>query len=141
VGVNVLFVCVANSSRSVMAEQLFRRAADGRHQARSVGSDPGNGAHPRVVEALKEIGIDASAHVPRSLDQDASDGPTSREGFQNLGSRSCCGSVVLVYEAAESVAALDLAGGRWIGRVDPMGWLERESSVGTLAVVMHGVGA
>src|SRR5207244_6720196 len=54
-----------------------------------------------------------------------------REGFQNLGSRSCCGSVVLVYEAAESVAALDLAGGRWIGRVDPLGWLEREDRKST----------
>jgi len=28
------------------------------------------------------------------------------EGFQNHYSRSCCGSVVLMYETAESVAAL-----------------------------------
>ena len=68
---NVLFVCVAKSGRSVMAEQLFRRAAHGRHQARSAGSEPGNAVHPQVVEALNEIGIDASAHVPRKLDQDA----------------------------------------------------------------------
>jgi len=40
-----------------------------------------------------------------------------------------------VYEAAESVAALDLAGGRWIARVDPLGCQKRESSVRTLAVV------
>ena len=70
---NVLFVCVANSGRSVMAEQLFRRAADGRHDARSAGSEPGDAAHPPVVEALKEVGIDASAHVPRKLDEDALD--------------------------------------------------------------------
>ena len=38
---NVLFVCVANSGRSVMAERLFREAAHGRHQARSAGSEPG----------------------------------------------------------------------------------------------------
>jgi arsenate reductase (thioredoxin) len=69
--VNVLFVCVANSGRSVMAEQLFRRAADDRHDARSAGSEPGDAVHPQVVEALKELGIDASAHVPRKLDQDA----------------------------------------------------------------------
>ena len=70
---NVLFVCVANSGRSVMAEQLFRRAADGRHAARSAGSAPGQAVHPQVLEALEEIGIDASAHVPRKLDQDALD--------------------------------------------------------------------
>jgi protein-tyrosine-phosphatase len=68
---NVLFVCVANSGRSVMAERLFRQAAQGRHQARSAGSEPGTAPHPQVVEALREIGIDASDHVPRKLDQEA----------------------------------------------------------------------
>ena len=68
---NVLFVCVANSGRSVMAERLFRRLAGNRHQSRSAGSDPGTAPHPQVVEALKEVGIDASDHVPRKLDADA----------------------------------------------------------------------
>jgi arsenate reductase len=67
----VLFVCVANSGRSVMAERLFRRAAGDRHQARSTGSEPGPAPHPHVVEALREIGIDASDHVPRELDGEA----------------------------------------------------------------------
>jgi arsenate reductase len=66
--VNVLFVCVANSGRSVMAERLFRAAAEERHRARSAGSDPGSAPHPQVVEALRELGIDASDHVPRKLD-------------------------------------------------------------------------
>jgi arsenate reductase len=69
--VNVLFVFVANSGRSVMAERLFRETARGRHHARSAGSEPGDGPHPQVVEALREIGIDASDHVPRQLDQEA----------------------------------------------------------------------
>jgi arsenate reductase len=69
--VNVLFVCVANSGRSLMAERLFREASRGRHQARSAGSEPGTAPHPQVVEALREIGIDASDHIPRKLDQDA----------------------------------------------------------------------
>jgi protein-tyrosine-phosphatase len=68
---NVLFVCVANSGRSVMAEQLFLRAAGGRHDTRSAGSEPGTAVHPQVLAALSEIGIDASRHVPRKLDQDA----------------------------------------------------------------------
>lgn len=66
----VLFVCVANSGRSVMAEHLFRRAAGGRHEARSAGSNPGTAAHPQVLEALQEVGIDASGHVPHKLDAD-----------------------------------------------------------------------
>lgn len=65
---NVLFVCVANSDRSVIAKRLFRRVAGDRHAALSVGSDPGNAAHPQVVEALREIGIDASDHVPHKLE-------------------------------------------------------------------------
>ena len=65
---NVLFVCVANSGRSVMAERLFRHIAVDRHQVRSAGSEPGTAPHPQVVEALKEIGVDATDHVPRKLD-------------------------------------------------------------------------
>lgn len=70
---NVLFVCTANGGRSVIAERLLRREADGRHAARSAGSKPGAAAHPQVLEALDEIGIDASDHVPRRLDQEAID--------------------------------------------------------------------
>jgi arsenate reductase (thioredoxin) len=70
---NVVFVCVANSGRSVMAERLFRQAADGRHQARSAGSEPGVAAHPQVIETLREIGVDASGHRPRRLDREVLD--------------------------------------------------------------------
>jgi protein-tyrosine-phosphatase len=51
-----------------MAERLFRRLAGDRHDTRSAGSDPGTAAHPQVLEALGEIGIDASDHVPHKLD-------------------------------------------------------------------------
>jgi arsenate reductase (thioredoxin) len=66
--VNVLFVCIGNQGRSVMAERLFARAAGGAHEARSAGADPGDVVHPEVVEALGELGIDASDHVPHKLD-------------------------------------------------------------------------
>jgi protein-tyrosine-phosphatase len=70
--VNVLFVCIGNSGRSVMAERLFRRAVEGRHEARSAGAAAsGTGAEPKVIEALRELGIDASDHVPRQLDDEA----------------------------------------------------------------------
>jgi arsenate reductase (thioredoxin) len=64
----VLFICVANSGRSVMAERIFNRLANGRHHARSAGSEPAMPLHPVVLKALHEIGIDASDHVPRKLD-------------------------------------------------------------------------
>jgi arsenate reductase (thioredoxin) len=67
---NVLFVCVANSSRSVMAERLFARVAGGRHLARSAGSARGPAAHPQVLDALRELGVDASDHLPRKLDDE-----------------------------------------------------------------------
>jgi arsenate reductase (thioredoxin) len=71
--VNVLFVCTANGGRSVIAERLLAREAGGRHEARSAGSNPGTAAHPEVLEALKEVGIDASDHVPRKLDPELID--------------------------------------------------------------------
>jgi arsenate reductase len=70
---NVLFVCSANGGRSVIAERLLEGAAAGRHHARSAGSAPGRGAHREVVEALREVGIDASDHVPQKLSQELID--------------------------------------------------------------------
>jgi len=67
---NVLFVCVANSGRSVLAERLFRRRAGDRHAARSAGSAPAAEPHPVVLEALREVGIDATDHVPHRLDDE-----------------------------------------------------------------------
>jgi arsenate reductase (thioredoxin) len=66
----VLFVCIGNQGRSVMAERLFRAAAGDRHEARSAGSAPGRETHPEVLDALRELGIDASDHVPRKLDDE-----------------------------------------------------------------------
>jgi arsenate reductase len=67
---NVLFVCVGNQGRSVIAERLFRQAVGKRHAARSAGSAPGSATHPEVLEALEEIGLDASDHVPAKLDDE-----------------------------------------------------------------------
>jgi arsenate reductase (thioredoxin) len=67
----ILFICVANSGRSVMAERILRDRYGDRHEARSAGSEPGAATHPVVLDALREIGIDASDHVPRPLDDEA----------------------------------------------------------------------
>ncbi len=65
---NVLFVCTANGGRSVISARLFERGAGDRHHARSAGSNPGSAAHPIVIDALREVGIDARDHVPQKLD-------------------------------------------------------------------------
>ncbi len=64
---NVLFVCLHNAGRSQMSQALFERAADGRHTADSAGTEPAERVHPRVVETMREIGIDLSPRRPRLL--------------------------------------------------------------------------
>jgi len=65
----VLFVCLHNAGRSQISEALFNRAADGRHDARSAGTEPADRLHPEVVEAMGEIGLDLSGRAPRRLEQ------------------------------------------------------------------------
>lgn len=64
---NALFVCLHNAGRSQMSQALFERAADGRHEARSAGTTPGERVHPEVVEVMNEIGIDLSDRQPKLL--------------------------------------------------------------------------
>lgn len=66
----VLFVCVHNAGRSQMAAALLDRHARGRVQIRSAGSEPASALNPRVVEAMREIGIDISREFPKLLTDD-----------------------------------------------------------------------
>jgi arsenate reductase len=63
----VLFVCLQNAGRSQISEALFRRAAGGRHEARSAGTTPAERVHPEVADALAELGIDVSGRTPQRL--------------------------------------------------------------------------
>ena len=63
----VLFVCLHNAGRSQMSQAVFERAADGRHEARSAGTTPGERVHPEVVEAMRELGFDLADRLPRRL--------------------------------------------------------------------------
>jgi protein-tyrosine-phosphatase len=64
---NVLFVCLHNAGRSQMSETLFARAAEGRHEGRSAGTEPGERVHPEVVEVMDELGIDLRGRTPQEL--------------------------------------------------------------------------
>jgi arsenate reductase (thioredoxin) len=63
----VLFVCLHNAGRSQMSRALFERAADGRHEADSAGTQPAERVHPEVVEAMNELGVDLDGARPRKL--------------------------------------------------------------------------
>jgi arsenate reductase len=66
----VLFVCVHNAGRSQMAAGLLNELANGRVAVRSAGSEPADRLNPAVVEAMREIGIDISAELPKALADD-----------------------------------------------------------------------
>ena len=63
----VLFVCVHNAGRSQMAAGLLNQLAEGRVQVRSAGSEPANELNSKVVEAMREIGVDVSREFPKPL--------------------------------------------------------------------------
>jgi thioredoxin type arsenate reductase len=62
----VLFLCVANSARSQMAEGLARSVAPRGFRFWSAGSEPG-ALHPLAVAALAEEGIDISHQRAKGL--------------------------------------------------------------------------
>jgi arsenate reductase len=64
----VIFACVHNAGRSQMAAAFFNALADPR-KARAVcaGTSPGPRVHPEVVIAMREVGLDLHAAVPRLL--------------------------------------------------------------------------
>jgi arsenate reductase len=57
----VLFLCVANSARSQMAEGLARARLGDRVPVMSAGSRPTQ-VNPYAIEVMREIGIDITAH-------------------------------------------------------------------------------
>lgn len=65
---HVLFLCVANSARSQMAEGVGRQLAPEGVRVSSAGSEPSR-VRPQAVRALAEIGIDATSHRSKNLDE------------------------------------------------------------------------
>jgi len=57
----LLFLCVANSSRSQMAEGIARQLAPPEVEVMSAGSEPTQ-VNPFAVRAMRELGIDISEH-------------------------------------------------------------------------------
>ena len=68
---SVLFVCVHNAGRSQMAAAYLTSLSNGEIEVRSAGSQPADQVNPAAVEAMKEVGIDMSAEIPKVLTTDA----------------------------------------------------------------------
>lgn len=64
---SVLFLCVANSARSQMAEGLARRRFGDTVRVQSAGSQPTR-VNPLAVEAMDELGIDIRGQRSKSVD-------------------------------------------------------------------------
>ena len=62
----VLFICIHNSARSQMAEELLRRKSNGTVFTDSAGIAPGK-LNPVVIDVLKAIGIDISHKKTKSM--------------------------------------------------------------------------
>lgn len=62
----LLFLCVANSARSQMAEGLARHLLGNQVEVMSAGSQPSQ-VHPYAIEAMAEIGIDLSIQASKSV--------------------------------------------------------------------------
>jgi thioredoxin type arsenate reductase len=63
---HILFLCVANSARSQMAEGIARSLAPPHVKLSSAGSQPST-LNPLAVKALAEIGIDISGHHSKNV--------------------------------------------------------------------------
>lgn len=63
----VLFLCVANSARSQMAEAIGRSVLGGRAVVQSAGSAPST-VNPYAIEVLEELGLDVRGQRSKSVD-------------------------------------------------------------------------
>ncbi len=66
----VVFACVRNGGRSVIARVLTEHYAGGRVRALSAGTQPGEHIHPEVADALEKLGLDTSGEHPTLLSRE-----------------------------------------------------------------------
>ena len=66
---NVLFLCTANSARSIMAESILNAIGGGRFRAYSAGSEPADRPQAPVIAKLAALGHDTAALRSKSWDE------------------------------------------------------------------------
>ena len=85
----VLFVCVENACRSLMAEAMFNSDPPQGWRAVSAGTRPAAGANPRTERLLNTIGLHIPGHPPQLLTPEMVDQAKIRVTMGCLDDASC----------------------------------------------------
>jgi arsenate reductase (thioredoxin) len=85
----VLFICVENAGRSLMAEAMFNAKPPEGWRAISAGTEPASEPNPRTRTMLQEIGLDLPPHPPQLLTNEMMTTSSVRVTMGCLDSESC----------------------------------------------------
>jgi arsenate reductase (thioredoxin) len=85
----VLFICVENAARSLMAESMFNANPPEGWIAESAGTSPAASANPRTGPMLRELGLELPSHPPQLLTPTMMDDARVRVTMGCLDDASC----------------------------------------------------
>lgn len=86
---DILFVCVENAGRSQMAEAFFTKFAEGKFNVISAGTTPSAKVNPIVEQVMKEIGIDISSQLPKTISNSMIDNSFKTVNMGCMDKESC----------------------------------------------------
>jgi len=115
----VLFVCVENACRSLMAEAMFNRNPTRGWRAISAGTLPASAPNPRTESMLREVELELPSHPPQRLTDEMLSAAGAVVTMGCLDSASCPARLKVVEVrdwALPDPATLDDAGFRQLRR-------------------------